>query len=106
MGCIYSDTDGTCTIHTQGVDNPGCDENGYCICEDDPNPQESCDNYEPDSGDNLSKQKPMLTRNNMTGNIYIVTDYIDHGDGNIEPLLKIDVTEEFEEIGRKHFRLQ
>jgi len=49
MGCKFSDVEGYCTIYSEDIDNPGWDENGCCICEDDPDPQELCEEYEPDN---------------------------------------------------------
>ena len=48
MGCIYSDSDGICTVYDPGIENSGWNENGYCICEDDENPLESCEDYQSD----------------------------------------------------------
>lgn len=48
MSCIFSDIDGTCTLYDPEIENPGWDDNGYCICEDDPNPRELCEEYKPD----------------------------------------------------------
>ena len=50
MGCIYSDFNGECMNYDEGIEMPCCDE-GYCICEDDPNPEGSCDWYESDGND-------------------------------------------------------
>jgi hypothetical protein len=41
MGCIYSEFSGRCSV---GVD--GCDDG--CIYDDDPNPADSCEQYESD----------------------------------------------------------
>lgn len=47
MGCIYSDFNGKCSLYTKEIDMPCCKE-GFCECEEDPNPEESCDWYESD----------------------------------------------------------
>lgn len=48
MGCIYSDINGKCDLyHSASMEEDlGVDNNGYCICEDDPDPSISCNNYE------------------------------------------------------------
>lgn len=47
MGCIYSDFNGKCSLYTKEIEMPCCKE-GFCECEEDPNPEESCDWYESD----------------------------------------------------------
>ena len=42
--------------------------------------------------------RPRLLRSDFTGNVYIVTKYVDHGDGNFEAQEKYDVTDEFHAI--------
>lgn len=51
MSCIYSDFDGKCTIWGPEIDGWGCNDEGYCICEDDPYPSYTCENYESREGD-------------------------------------------------------
>ena len=49
MGCNYSNFDGDCELYDEDInDGLGCDEDGCCICEDDPNPEVTCGNYESD----------------------------------------------------------
>ena len=50
MGCIYEETSGEykCTIWDAGIEIQGCDEEGHCICSDDPDPSVMCDSYESD----------------------------------------------------------
>lgn len=48
MGCIYENFDGECTLWDDSVESLGCDEKGYCICSDDPDPSIMCGNYESD----------------------------------------------------------
>lgn len=43
--CAFSDTDGKCLINDPDMKNPGTDENGFCICENDPDPLSTCINY-------------------------------------------------------------
>jgi hypothetical protein len=50
MGCIYSNVDGECQMHDEGIENPGC-EGGFCICEEDPDPSYLCEMYESDGND-------------------------------------------------------
>lgn len=46
MSCKYSDIDGKCTMYDEGVEQPGCDDDGTCICQDDPDPTYLCEDYE------------------------------------------------------------
>lgn len=49
MGCIYNNFDGDCQFFDaeDGDTSPeGCDEEGICICEDDPDPVDTCQSYE------------------------------------------------------------
>lgn len=47
MGCIYSQfEDGKCEIWSKDVYSSGCDKNGVCVVEDDPNPEDSCEDFE------------------------------------------------------------
>jgi hypothetical protein len=48
MGCKYSRIDGMCEIYDERVDCGGVDDEGFCICEDDPDPTVLCENYESD----------------------------------------------------------
>ena len=55
MSCIYETSSfdmndyGKCTIWEEGYTSAGCDENGICICSDDPHPAGTCENYESDN---------------------------------------------------------
>jgi len=48
MTCIYSDLDGKCGMWINDSDGDllGTDSEGYCVCEEDPDPLETCDSYE------------------------------------------------------------
>ncbi len=46
MGCVYSNHEGYCEIWDKNWHLPGVDINGICICEDDENPEDLCENYE------------------------------------------------------------
>lgn len=51
MGCIYcSNMDGKCELFDpeHPIDVFGCDEEGNCVVEDDPDPSVSCENYKSD----------------------------------------------------------
>jgi hypothetical protein len=41
--------DNTCTLFCEGIERPGCDENGICICSDDEDPTILCEDF--DSGE-------------------------------------------------------
>lgn len=49
MGCRYAEMNGKCQLFTPEMESPGCDENGFCICEDDEHPEDTCEDYESDS---------------------------------------------------------
>jgi len=49
MGCIYSNLDGECGLWDENIGKPGCDEEGFCTCEEDPDPNVLCDSYESDN---------------------------------------------------------
>jgi len=45
MSCKYGNFDGVCQFFGDGIERFGCDEEGNCICEDDENPLDSCEDY-------------------------------------------------------------
>ncbi len=52
MGCIHSNFNGGCTYYDEldPASSPtGCDTQGYCVVEEDPDPQ--CDLFEDDDPD-------------------------------------------------------
>lgn len=48
MGCQYSQFDETCSLYDPEIENPGCTDEGYCVCEDDENPLYLCEKYKSD----------------------------------------------------------
>ena len=48
MGCKFSDFEGKCQNFDEDnpIETPGCDDEGNCICEEDPDPSISCETYE------------------------------------------------------------
>jgi len=46
MSCKYCDFDGKCQLFNPHFEQFGVDEDGYCICEDDENPEETCEDYD------------------------------------------------------------
>ena len=47
MGCIYSEyRTGLCQLYDGTIEMNGCDENGICICEDDDDPTQLCEDYQ------------------------------------------------------------
>jgi hypothetical protein len=47
MACKWSDFDGICSNFDNDIDEDlCCDEDGYCLCEEDPEPSETCETYE------------------------------------------------------------
>ena len=50
MGCIHQQFGSSkCSLFNEGIENAGWDENGMCICSDDEDPFDSCEDY--DNGD-------------------------------------------------------
>jgi len=46
MSCRYVDFyTGKCQLYCEGIEEPGCDEKGYCICSDDECPLDICEKY-------------------------------------------------------------
>ena len=48
MGCQHSESNGMCGLYDLEIENPGWNNKGYCICEDDENPSELCEEYRSD----------------------------------------------------------
>ncbi len=46
MSCKYSDFNGYCQLFDDGIERPCCEADGACVCGDDPNPEDSCEDYE------------------------------------------------------------
>lgn len=46
MSCIYSDNEGVCYFFDESIEDGCCNNEGYCLVEEDENPSESCENYE------------------------------------------------------------
>ena len=54
MSCIYNGFDGKCELFDSGFQNFGCDENGICVCDEDPDPSYTCESFENiDPGDSF-----------------------------------------------------
>lgn len=53
-----------------------------------------------DDGVQMSKQKPMLLMSDMTQIVYLVTTYVDLGNGNFLAMVKVDFDEEFDKMAR------
>ena len=52
MGCIYNEFGtGKCQLfdEDEGIERAGCDDEGFCICDDDPDPSYLCEDYKSDS---------------------------------------------------------
>lgn len=48
MSCIYCDFEGKCMNYDDNIEMPCVSNEGYCVCEDDPHPEDSCERYEGD----------------------------------------------------------
>lgn len=61
MGCIYCDFHGKCSMHDPeyAIDGLGCDDDGNCNCESDPDPGYSCDTYETDDPEDDDEEEDM-----------------------------------------------
>jgi len=46
MACNYSDFDGLCGLYDKNIDEELCVQDGFCICEEDPEPL--CPSFESD----------------------------------------------------------
>jgi len=46
MSCAFSDFEGLCELFNPNIEQNGCDENGNCICEEDPDPSIMCEDYQ------------------------------------------------------------
>jgi len=46
MSCKFSEVDGTCQLYDPGHENFGWKDKGKCICEDDEDPGNMCEEYE------------------------------------------------------------
>ena len=49
----------------------------------------------------MSKQQPMLMESPLTKRVYIVTSYVDNGDGSFTARQKFDVTEQFDALAEQ-----
>ena len=60
MGCRYSDFRGKCTLCDESYYgfNPKGAYDGDCVVEDDPNPLDSCDDYEDEEEEEVSWAYP------------------------------------------------
>lgn len=45
MSCKFSDPNGFCQLIGDGIERNGCDTDGACICEDDEEPLDTCEDY-------------------------------------------------------------
>ncbi len=45
MSCKFAEEDGKCPFADDGIERP-VDKNGICLVEDDPNPEDSCEDYQ------------------------------------------------------------
>ena len=45
MSCRFNNWHGICVFHGDGIERP-TDENGVCLCDDDENPEDSCEDYQ------------------------------------------------------------
>ncbi len=58
MGCRYSNFDGKCNVFDENIeDELGCDDDGFCICEDDEDPSELCSNYDSEDDDTTEEDE-------------------------------------------------
>ena len=51
MSCMYCDINGKCEMFDESIERNGVDESGYCVCEDDPDPSVTCEDYESIDGE-------------------------------------------------------
>lgn len=51
MGCMHNNFEGICNMYDEDSDfnnPPGCDIDGYCTCDEDTYPEDTCGSYESD----------------------------------------------------------
>lgn len=48
MGCLQNSFEGRCNMFDPDIEMPGCSEEGYCICDTDPDPSILCEQYQSD----------------------------------------------------------
>lgn len=46
MTCKHNDCDGRCKYFDDEIERFGYDENGFCICDEDENPLDTCEDFE------------------------------------------------------------
>ena len=49
----------------------------------------------------MSKQEPMLMESPLTNRVFVVTSYVDNGDGTSAARQKYDVTEQFDALAEQ-----
>ncbi len=45
MSCKFSDNEGKCKFNGDGIERP-IDKDGLCTCDEDPNPEDQCEDYQ------------------------------------------------------------
>lgn len=45
MGCMFNNYKGICDLYDGNIEMNGVDENGHCICDEDPDPTILCEDY-------------------------------------------------------------
>jgi len=48
MGCIYESHSEGCTLYCKDIENICWGNDGFCVCSDDPDPADSCEDYQSD----------------------------------------------------------
>ena len=48
MGCLQNNFHGECNVWDESVEMPGCDDEGFCVCDDDEDPADTCEDYQSD----------------------------------------------------------
>ncbi len=56
MGCIYLGYNENCTLYEKDIENLG-QEDGLCICDEDPDPSDTCEMYESDGNKGIVKRR-------------------------------------------------
>lgn len=52
----------------------------------------------------MTKQQPMLMESPLTKRVYVVTSYIDHGNGTFTARQKYDMTEQFDALAKMRMK--
>ena len=59
MGCHFCDFNGQCQKfedESTDITELGCDDDGYCLCEDDEDPEDACEHFQSDDDEEMEDE--------------------------------------------------